>query len=338
MSAAQQALKMCAQTVIPSLFPFFVLSGLLIHTGFIQVAGAVISPIIRPLLRVSGSGALAFVIGIVSGYPTGAKMIADLYRKKLIDRTEARRLLPFCNNSGPLFIIGAVGSGMLGSVKVGIFLYLVHFLAALLVGLCFRFYGVGTISKSVSVKSAVGSKLREYYQSQRSGLAISESVSSAVNTTLLICGFIVLFSAFTSCLEPMLTLIKSETIQLFLKGFFEVTAGVKNLCTSPLLLSQKLIIISALMGFGGICVHFQVVGMLSGTDLGLKTYLIGKLLHTVFAAMICAFLFHFLPTDSVTAWNPGGVAEENSISLWQIVLSGMAVTFFLAKQLSRRLK
>lgn len=342
MSAVREALIMCAQTVIPSLFPFFVFSGLLIQSGFIPVAGAVITPVIHPLFRVSGSGALAFVIGIVSGYPMGAKMTADLYREKLISRTEGHKLLPFCNNSGPLFIIGAVGGGMLGNVRIGFFLYMVHLAAALMVACCFRFYGESAQRGSASVRSAVGSSLREHYRQQRGGSAVSECVRSAVNTILLICGFIVFFSAFTECLKPLLALVRNDTARLLLSGMLEVTAGVNRVCSAQSALPQKLVMISALLGFGGICVHLQVLGMLSGTDLKMKTYLVGKLLHAMFSAFLCMASLRFLPSEVITVWNPTFSAPEASLISPISVLSALAVAvssgYFALRRKVRRKK
>ena len=85
-------------------------------------------------------GAFALAMGITSGYPVGAKVASDLYIKNLCTKTEAERLLAFTNSSGPLFIIGAVGTGMFFDSKVGLLLFLTHFLASISVGILFRFY------------------------------------------------------------------------------------------------------------------------------------------------------------------------------------------------------
>lgn len=294
MPAVQNALSMCVRSVIPSLFPFFVFADLLTQTGFVRAAGALLQPLVRPLFRISGRGALVFLIGILSGYPTGAKMTADLYREGFIDRAEGRKLLPFCNNSGPLFIIGAVGSGMFASVKIGIFLYLVHLLAALLVGLCFRFVGEKRETDALSLRTAVGSELRGYYRT-RKPLSVADSVSGAVQSTLFICGFILFFSVLTESVRPMLALIPNEFLRLVFGSIPEVTSGVSGVSLTPLSLEAKCILISGLLGFGGICVHLQVLGVLSGTDLGMKHYLLGKVLHAVFAVLLCAVALFLFP-------------------------------------------
>lgn len=59
----------------------------------------------RPLFNVPGEGSYALLMGIVSGYPIGAKIIVNLKEKGICNKIEAERLLAFTNNSSPLFII-----------------------------------------------------------------------------------------------------------------------------------------------------------------------------------------------------------------------------------------
>ena len=106
--AAKSALITCANSVIPSLFPFFVCSRMLIELGAAQKLGRVFSGIMTPFFGVGGGGALAFVLGIISGYPIGAKTVADLVTSGECSKSEGEKLLGYCNNSGPLFILGAV--------------------------------------------------------------------------------------------------------------------------------------------------------------------------------------------------------------------------------------
>ena len=156
MEAAKSALVLCAQTVIPSLFPFFVISSFMVNTGFVSCAGKIAAPISRRLFKVSGSGAVVFVMGILCGYPTGAKMVSELYENKEISRNEAMRLLPFCNNSGPLFVIGAVGAGMLGSTRLGVTLYAVHVVfTAVLTGIFFSFFSKQSDGHQTSTVMAI---------------------------------------------------------------------------------------------------------------------------------------------------------------------------------------
>ncbi len=320
--AVKGSLIICYKTLIPSLFPFFVLSGLLINSGFVQILGSVLNRIIRPLFRVSGSGAIVFLIGIISGYPMGAKMVADLYKKKIISKTESKRLLPFCNNSGPLFVIAAVGTGMLGSTKSGIFLYCIHILSALLVGLIFRFY-------EDENKELLNVNYRGNNNDIPLGKIFTECVSNSVNSVLLICGFVALFSSFSQCIKPLIEIcVKNEYISLLINGLLEVTMGANKVAKSGIELEQGLVLMSFLIGFGGLCVHLQVLGIISDTDLGIKTYLSGKLMHSIISAIITQIVLKFISSDTIMAWNQEVAAPKELNSFWSFA-SAVIIIFVL---------
>lgn len=279
-AAAQNAIFICGQTVIPSLFPFFILSSFMIHTGFVACMGKLLSPVAKRLFRISGGGAVVFVIGILCGYPTGAKMVSELYEKKLIDRNEAMRLLPFCNNSGPLFVIGAVGVGMLQNIKLGQLLYAIHVLSAVLVGLFSSFFAKGTSIQKMQPLMTI-----------RFGEALSTSVTHSVKTMLEVCGFIILFAVLKSFCKPLLFCIFGDTIyvKLFL-ALMEVSIGAYDVCVSGLPFQLMFILLSGVIGFGGFCVMFQVLGILSQSGISIKTYVTGKIFQMVLSMGITAFV------------------------------------------------
>ena len=110
--AASKGLELCLNVIIPSLFPFFVISTLTVELGLAQKMGRIIEPMMRRIFNVSGACASAFVLGFVGGYPVGAKTAIALYERGECSRREAERLLSFCNNSGPAFILGVVGTSV----------------------------------------------------------------------------------------------------------------------------------------------------------------------------------------------------------------------------------
>jgi len=190
MEGASTGLSLCGNVIIPSLFPFLILSSLVVELGMAARLGRALSPIMRPLFRVNGACACAVVLGFIGGYPVGARTAISLYRSGLCSRTEAQRLMAFCNNSGPAFILGVVGTGIFADRRVGLLLYLIHVVASLCVGLLFRFYGhrEGAYRESSSSPIAV----------VRFSAALTESVSSALKSTLGICAFVVFFSVVIS--------------------------------------------------------------------------------------------------------------------------------------------
>lgn len=132
--AARDALALCAQTVVPSLFPFFVLSALLTSGSASALFASLLSPLMRPLFSLSGAGASALALGLCGGYPVGARTAAALVENGSLSQEEGERLLAFCNNAGPGFLLGVCGAGVFSSARAGAALYLIHAAAAIFSG------------------------------------------------------------------------------------------------------------------------------------------------------------------------------------------------------------
>ena len=101
--------------------------------GLADACGRLLSPVMGPLLGCSGTGSAAFLLGLLGGYPVGGRTVGQLYESGAIDRGEAEHLLAFCNNCGPSFVLGIAGVGCFGSTRMGVYLYLIHVTAAVLV-------------------------------------------------------------------------------------------------------------------------------------------------------------------------------------------------------------
>lgn len=177
--AVRDGLALCAGSVIPALFPFLAVSGLLTALD----AGA--SPALGPLARLLGcsrAGARAFLLGLTGSYPVGARTVAQLYRRGGISRREACRLLLFSNNCGPAFILGVAGLGCFGSLRAGVLLWGVHILAALVIALALPRQAAEPSERPGSVPA-------------RPPLvpALIAAVRDAAGTMVYICGFVVFF-------------------------------------------------------------------------------------------------------------------------------------------------
>lgn len=147
-SGALDGIDTALNIVVPSLFPFFVVSKMFILSGGASFFGRFLNGFMKCLFNVSGNGASSFVIGIVSGYPVGAMTVCETYGRGEISKDEAQNLIGFCNNSGPSFLIGAVGCAMLGSREIGFALYLIHVLSAITVGVISRWQIKGVAQKT----------------------------------------------------------------------------------------------------------------------------------------------------------------------------------------------
>ena len=302
--AAKNGLILWANSIVPSLFPFFVATELLSHTNFIYYLGRILNRFMKPIFNVRGEGSFALIMGIISGYPMGAKIAANFRKNNVCTKEECERLLSFTNNSGPLFIIGSVGIVMFGNSSIGFLLLITHILASLTVGFLFRFWKYRS-KKEMNFNSYSSKPTNEITFSNLGGI-IGSSITNSINTILLIGGFVVLFSVILSilktsnllniictCIEPIFIFlnIPSEFIAGFISGIIELTNGLNIICTIPeKKISINIIMASFLLGLGGISVLLQVWSTISKTDLSIKPYILGKLLHACFSAFY-TFLF-----------------------------------------------
>lgn len=306
LSATKSGLSLWANSVVPSLFPFFVATELLSYTNFSYFLGKFLKKIMRPIFNVPEEGCFALIMGIISGYPMGAKIIANFRKANTFSREECERLLSFTNNSGPLFIVGTIGISIFGNSTIGILLLITHILGALTVGFIFRFWksdqntlSTYTTSSSVSNNDLTFANLGEI---------IGKSITNSINTILLIGGFVVLFSviisilntchlidAFSNLIQPIFNLfsIPGKFGNGFVSGIFELTNGLNIIGNIPeKKISINIILTAFLLGFGGLSVFLQVWSIISKTDLSIKPYIYGKLLHACISAFYTFCFLH----------------------------------------------
>lgn len=286
---AKKGLDLCCNVIIPSLFPFFVLSSMSVDLGLAAYLGRLLEGIMRPLFRVSGSCAIAVVLGFIGGYPLGAKTALELYRQGLCTKVETERLLAFCNNSGPAFILGVVGVGVFGSSTIGLLLYASHCVASLLTGLIFRFYG------TQQEKGSPCSHAKPITTTTIPA-AFTGGVVRSFSSTLNICAFVIFFSAmlqllasygaFTTFAKLLALLgVSPQVAPQLVAGLLELTSGVSSLRGATN--SVGTISMAAFMlGWAGLSVHCQVLCFLIDGGLSPRTYLAGKLFHGIFSAIL----------------------------------------------------
>lgn len=284
-------LSLCAATIIPSLFPFFVASGLISAMGIPALIGRACAPLMSRLFAVSGSGAVAFVMGLSGGYPLGAATVADVFKDGAVSKKEAERLLAFCNNSGPAFIIGAAGVGIFGSSAAGLWLYGIHIVAAIISGMLFAG------KRDIVPREALSADVKFVKLSR----AFPGCVKNSVVSVLGICGFVVFFSALVSILDSMgifMSLagwisVKTgcgiSSVRALLTGLLELGSGIGSMSNMPLT-PHSMALASFILGWGGLSVHCQTFSVLDGTDLSVTRYVWGKLLHGLLSALL-AFSF-----------------------------------------------
>ena len=306
--AVKSGLTLWATSVVPSLFPFFVSTELLMHTNIVNILGNILNRYMKPLFNIRGEGAFAFIMGIISGYPVGAKIATNFRKNNICSKEECERLLSFTNNSGPLFIIGTVGILMFGSTAIGLLLFITHILACISVGIIFRFWKRN--SSNTLFPSHFVNKNKPVSFSNL-GEVLADSITSSISTILLIGGFVVIFSSVISilkssgilnilstCLSPLFNFINIDTsfISPIICGFLEITNGINSISSIACKkLSINIILTAFLLGFGGISVLLQVLSITSKTDLSIKPYIYGKLLQGILASVYTYIFINVIP-------------------------------------------
>lgn len=298
--AAQNGLALWATKVLPTLFPFFVATELLCQTNFIYILGKLLNKFMRPLFNVPGEASIALILGTISGYPIGAKVVCNLKSQKIISKVEAERLIAYTNNSGPLFILGTVGIALFKNKRIGIILLVSHIISAFAVGYCFRFWKKDKFDINFC-ETKFNSKLSPIKISDI-GEILGNAIKKSISTILIIGGFVVFFSVILSILENSGILniisvflyklgIPKEITISFITGIIELTNGLSlsaSLYTNYSLLS--IFLTSFLLGFGGLSILLQVFSIISKEQISIKPYLYGKLLQAIFSVIFTFIL------------------------------------------------
>lgn len=349
LTAAAKGLNLWMTAVFPSLFPFFVGADLLNRSGIIRALGVLFEPIMRPLFRVPGCGSFALLMGITSGYPIGAKLTTSMREERLLTKVEAERLLAFSNNSGPLFIVGAVAVGMFNIPELGLFFLTCHILACISVGILFRFYGKDDKKTHTGGGKGIITRFKRELILMKPtsdfGTIFGNAIKDSIATVLTIGGFITFFSVVISLLLELgvINMISQLLTMIFMpfgvdkgimtaltSGFFEITTGTNMVIKAAhASFAQKLAAASAIIGWAGLSVHFQVLGIIRKTDISIKPYLAGKFIQGVIAAIYTYFALKILGLSfkvEAPAFIPWDVSREIS---WHSKLAflGDSLTF-----------
>ena len=262
-----------AFNVLPSVLPFIFFTKILSSLGIIEKFSNLFKKPTKVLFNTPSISSYVFLTSIISGYPVGAKMTADLYESGKITRSEAYKMTSFCSTSGPMFIIGAVGIGMLKNATYGYIIFLAHILGALLNGLLYRKLKLnndGYSSHSIEKKSQQG---------DLSSIILDSALSIISVGTIIAIFFIVITS-----LSPLFNLMPSP-IACILEGIVEITRGCIDISSS---LSGISAILSCtfIISFGGISTILQSITMLSRLKMPVKLFVLQKLSHAILSTII----------------------------------------------------
>lgn len=338
--ASIRGLSMWFDVVFPSLLPFFIMSEFLIRFGVVSFIGALFEPVMRPLFRVPGAGGFVWAMGLASGFPAGAKLTARLRQEKKITAVEGERLVSFTNASNPLFIFGAISVGFFHNPALGIVLAASHYVGNIIVGLAMRFHGNDhshenrrrSYDNKLSIRYALQLMHEERLNDKRPfGKMMGDAVHSAIQTLLMIGGFIILFSVLNEILQIInislvigifisiilgILQIPNELSLAVIQGMFEITLGSQLVSKSTeATLLQQAILVSFILAFNGFSVQAQVASILSETDIRFRPFFLARCFHGFVSAILTYFIFDWLYMEQTSPHNGDAVPVFQQMDL-----------------------
>lgn len=345
--AALTGLDTWLRNVFPALLPFFIVSEIMMGIGLVNFFAVLLRPVMGPLFRCPGESSFIWAMSITSGYPVGAKLTSSFLERGNITPHQAQRIMAFCSTSGPLFMLGAVGIGMLNSSSAGKIIAASHYMASIIVGLIFRFYMPSNhkepkkIESPPGIKTAFKALLSARKKDGRTfGEMLSDAVRNSMNALLYIGGFIILFSviidillktglisSLSQLLAPILLPlgIDAQLLPGLMGGILEMSTGCKLIAQAAAPLSQKIILSAFVISWSGFSIHCQVMGFLSKSDISIGLYIMTKILHGVISSILAWAIMKIWPQPDLDAFHQFTPQPITSFSAqlqsaWQLVV------------------
>lgn len=312
--AVRTGIGFCMNILVPSLFPFMIISAFVSNSGLGYALGKALNKPAKLLFGLNGAGCIALLLGIIGGYPVGGATVGIMYDKGYMNEKQAEKAAYMCVCSGPGFLINFVGASLYSSAETGFLLYLSAVSAVIATGITVNL----TIkSKDDTVQKTVPPKQREDI-----ALSITRSVAQATKSTVDMCSAVILF-----CILANLgtSLISNYTVQ---KGFIiltEVTNACNILCGK-----ESLVLIAFAVGFGGISVHFQIFRALGNVKINRLLFFVFRIIQGILTALFTKITLWFFPqTVQVFSSTQNSTAVMTSSSFFGSLMLIITAVCFL---------
>lgn len=302
-----RGLLICANVIIPSLFPFMICVTLLIKLGF-EIKNKYFNRILYKMFGHNFDMFFAFLLSMIGGYPIGAKMINELYKKEILNNKSADLMLNYCVNAGPAFIVCVVGN-TLHSKELGYVLLISHLLSSVAIAVLHSFKLRQSDSTKIKRKNAALSFSNSFV----------ESVNDATKNILNICGFIIIFSILNAYIDYFF---KDLTFINYIMGFVEITTALENI--------KNVYLLSFLLGFAGVSIWCQIFSLSGGRKVNIGRFIVGRLLHGGISAIITKIILGFFKIKISTFSNKINYVKEYSSSNVALLISmGIMLVIFM---------
>ena len=273
------SLNIWVNNLIPSMFPFFVISDILINYNIVAFIPKFITNIFSYIFNIGPTSTTCFFLILISGFPSSARNIKNYYEKGLLTLNEANHILLFTHFSNPIFILTTISILFLNNKTYGYIILISHYLGNIILGILLR------------NKSTINNKnyTENYIVCQNFSKIFINSIKTSIDTLLLILGTLTSFLIVSSFLIEFLNL--SPYPSTILKGILEITMGLKDL--SLLNISNVYIVVISTMfiSFGGLSVHLQVISQIVDTDIKYNSFFVARIYHALISGIISYLIF-----------------------------------------------
>ena len=273
----RNSLYFCYFTLIPSLFPFMIISALITVGGYASDIGRFFEKPLRLIFGTSPCASCAAALGFLCGYPVGALSASEMLDSGDISKDELEYLLSFINVPSAAFVIGGVG-GMLSSKRLGIAIYVSIILSAIISGMILRPFRPAKAQKSKNHDSRPKTRL---------SYVITEAISKGAKNMLGVCACVVTFSTLSGVICSTIPL--PEALKAVISGFFEVASGAKAASTLP----SAPVLCASICAFSGLSVHFQIISACRGRDISFVPFFVSKAVQAILAPAILSIYIGF---------------------------------------------
>lgn len=277
------SLNIWITSILPSLFPFFVLSDILNSYNIINYIPKQIKQIFKRLFNISDNALFIFFISILSGFPSNARNIKNLYKENKLSKEESEHLLFFTHFSNPMFILGTLVIIFLENQKLGLIILISHYLPNFIIAFLLKKYNNPTHNYNINNSN----------NCNNFGIIFTKSIKSSIDSLLLICGTLTTFLIISTIIKNVFNL--NSINSLLIKSILEITSGLKEMSTIITNNSTLVILSSAILSFGGLSVHMQVINELTETNINYKNFFFGRIFQTtlsiIISYIICLFTF-----------------------------------------------
>ncbi len=288
----KRGLSICGETLIPTLFPFMAISELLVRSDLGSYAARALGRPMRLVFGVSGACAGALILGLLCGFPVGAKTAAALYEKGAISKADFESLMAFCNYPSAPFMIFAVGESLFGSRRIGIFLYITVLSVGILYGIAARFF-----KRRKSFESLPAEDITSTSKDLSFINIFADSVTSAAWSVLAVCAYVAFFTCVVGNLAALMGEYENGIAQALLFSFFELTSG-SAACAALEVSSLGVILSAAAAGWSGISVFLQIYSLTrtKREAVSLLPYIQAKAVCSAACALIAALSLRIFPS------------------------------------------